>query len=33
MKKLNLTDVSRYVEQNIGAFHQKRIQSLDSLKL
>lgn len=33
MKKLNLTDVSQYVEQNIGTFHQKRIQSLDSLKL
>ncbi|GMV78518.1 MAG: hypothetical protein AMXMBFR79_16490 [Chitinophagaceae bacterium] len=33
MKKLNLKDVTRYVENNIGAFHQKRIQSLDSLKL
>lgn len=33
MKKLNLKDVSQYVEQNIGIFHQKRIQSLDSLKL
>ncbi|HED38749.1 MAG TPA: cytosolic protein [Ignavibacteria bacterium] len=33
MKKLNLKDVSQYVEQNIGTFHQKRIQSLDSLKL
>lgn len=33
MKKLNLKDVSRYVEQNIGTFHQKRIQSLDKLKL
>ena len=33
MKKLNLTDVSQYVEQNIGVFHEKRIQSLDSLKL
>lgn len=33
MKKLNLTDVSQYVEKNIGTFHEKRIQSLDSLKL
>lgn len=33
MKKLNLKDVSQYVEQNIGSFHQKRIQSLDGLKL
>lgn len=33
MKKLNLKDVTQYVEQNIGAFHQKRIQSLDTLKL
>ncbi len=33
MKQLNLKDVSLYVEQNIGAFHQKRIQSLDRLKL
>jgi hypothetical protein len=33
MEKLNLTDVSQYVEQNIGIFHQKRIQSLDGLKL
>lgn len=33
MKKLNLTDVSHYVEQNIGVFHQKRIESLDNLKL
>lgn len=33
MKKLNLNDVSQYVEQNIGTFHQKRIQSLDGLKL
>jgi hypothetical protein len=33
MKKLNLLDVSKYVEENIGTFHQKRIQSLDSLKL
>lgn len=33
MNKLNLKDVSLYVEQNIGTFHQKRIQSLDGLKL
>jgi hypothetical protein len=33
MKTLNLKDVSQYVEQNIGIFHQKRIQSLDGLKL
>lgn len=33
MEKLNLNDVLHYVEQNIGSFHQKRIQSLDNLKL
>jgi hypothetical protein len=33
MKKLSLKDVSQYVEENIGAFHEKRIQSLDGLKL
>lgn len=33
MKKLSLKSVSRYVEDNIGTFHQKRIQSLDTLKL
>lgn len=33
MRKLNLKDVTLYVEQHIGLFHQKRIQSLDSLKL
>ncbi len=33
MKTLNLKDVSQYVEQNIGIFHKKRIQSLDGLKL
>ncbi|HPW67470.1 MAG TPA: PmeII family type II restriction endonuclease [Salinivirgaceae bacterium] len=33
MEKLNLKDVSLYVENNIGVFHEKRIQSLDSLKL
>ena len=33
MKKLNLADVTHYVEANIGSFHNKRIQSLDTLKL
>jgi hypothetical protein len=33
MRELNLKDVSNYVEQNIVTFHQKRIQSLDKLKL
>ncbi len=33
MNKLNLNDVIQYVEENIGTFHQKRIQSLDKLKL
>ena len=33
MKNLNLQDVIQYVEQHIGTFHQKRIQSLDELKL
>jgi len=33
MKKLNLKDVPEYVEKNIGTFHEKRIQSLDGLKL
>lgn len=33
MKKLNLKDVLQYVEENIGIFHQKRIKSLDDLKL
>ncbi len=33
MKKLNLKDVTRYVEENIGTFHAKRLQSLDGLKL
>ena len=33
MKNLNLKEVSLYVERNIGTFHQKRIQSLDGLKL
>ncbi|MDR2042105.1 MAG: cytosolic protein [Tannerella sp.] len=33
MEKLNLQDVARYVESHIGVFHEKRIKSLDSLKL
>jgi hypothetical protein len=33
MKKLELHDVADYVEKNIGSFHEKRIQSLDDLKL
>jgi hypothetical protein len=32
-KKLNIQDVAQYVEKNIGTFHEKRIQSLDDLKL
>ncbi|MFH1310696.1 MAG: PmeII family type II restriction endonuclease [Candidatus Omnitrophota bacterium] len=33
MKKLKLKDILQYVEKNIGSFHQKRIHSLDELKL
>jgi hypothetical protein len=33
MEPLNLSDVSKYVEDNIGVFHHKRIASLDSLSL
>lgn len=33
MKALKLKEVTQYVEKNIGTFHQKRIQSLDDLKL
>lgn len=33
MKKLNLKDVTKYVEKNIGTFHQKRIAGLDGLRL
>jgi hypothetical protein len=33
MQKLNLKELFQFVEQNIGTFHQKRIQSLDTLKL
>ena len=33
MKPLILNDVSTYVEENIGTFHQKRIATLDELSL
>ena len=33
MKWINLTEVTKYVEDNIGVFHQKRIEGLDKLKL
>ncbi len=33
MKKVSLQDVSLYIEENIGVFHQKRIDSLNKLKL
>lgn len=33
MEKLNLNEITRYVEENIGKFHQKRIESIDGLKL
>lgn len=33
MKLLNLKDVTYYVEQHIGTFHQKRIAGLNGLKL
>src|SRR3954471_1270160 len=33
MPKLKLKDVTQYVEQNIGTFHQKRIAGLKDLKL
>lgn len=33
MKKLRLEDVTQYVEQNIGSFHEKRIAGLNDLKL
>ena len=33
MKKLNLKSITQYVENNIGTFHQKRIASLETLKL
>jgi len=33
MKRLNLSDVYQYVEENISTFHTKRISSLDTLSL
>lgn len=33
MNQLNLTDLTQYVEDNIGIFHQKRIERLNKLKL
>jgi len=33
MTKLNLKDISQYVEENIGSFHKKRISGLNDLKL
>ena len=33
MKKLNPEDVLKYVEENIGTFHEKRNLSIDKLKL
>jgi hypothetical protein len=33
MNPLNIHDVERYVEENIGVFHEKRIASLQGLKL
>jgi hypothetical protein len=33
MGKLNLKDITQYVEENIGTFHQKRIAGLNKLKL
>lgn len=33
MQKLNLSEVTEYVEKNIGKFHNKRLESLSRLKL
>jgi hypothetical protein len=33
MEQLSLSDVTKYVEENIGIFHQKRIAGLSELKL
>jgi hypothetical protein len=33
MKQLNLKEITQYVEENIGTFHQKRIAGLNDLKL
>ncbi len=33
MDKLDINEVKKYVEENIGDFHQKRVDKLDQLKL
>jgi len=33
MRKLNLKDVTQYVEQNIGDFHQRRLEKVTELEL
>ncbi len=33
MEKLNLIEIKKYVEKNIGSFHQKRLESLNNLQL
>ncbi|MBK8517414.1 MAG: cytosolic protein [Saprospiraceae bacterium] len=33
MKKISLQEVTQYVEENIGVFHQKRIERINKLKL
>ncbi|MDR3188545.1 MAG: cytosolic protein [Prevotellaceae bacterium] len=33
MKRLEVTDITQYVEENIGNFHRKRIDALNHLKL
>ncbi|MCL2291279.1 MAG: cytosolic protein [Bacteroidetes bacterium] len=33
MEQISITEVTDYVEANIGIFHEKRIKSLDNLKL
>jgi hypothetical protein len=33
MKPISLNEITKYVEENIGIFHQKRIESLNNLKL
>ncbi len=33
MKNISIQDVTQYVEDNIGTFHQKRLESLNNLKL
>ena len=33
MKPLNLEDVTAYVQQNIGDFHQRRLEKVRNIKL